>query len=429
MLAASRILYDVIINNTESAIEKARDGQEFSMIFGISLNDKISVSMAGGKDWTYSVNHLLYGKRIDESDYTKREDECEKYNFINPWIAAQLYFRTKGKYLIDISDCTKKTKNGKYNYDEAFFRVYHTAPKQRFDIWHKHANVPYFFKTDLVLESKELEHMWAYLKSDDEVREIYDRKREEAIKQITLKKTLAAEIREEKAKHKKQFKAAAAADAPVLAQAEPEVDVVAVAEAAVVEDAPVLAQAKPEVDAMAVDVAEAPVLAQAKPEVDAMAVDGDEPGTYAWWEHRMNDATPLTSEEEAIVHKCGGLCYLRQYYKDNGFGGIERSVSEKHHSGCKRDSVCGRNVDSEEQDAEITPVYTYDWWEHRMHDPTPLTPKEEEIVGNCGGLSYLRQYYREKGYGGAPRTVSEKHHFECTCNSVCGRNFGSNDQC
>jgi hypothetical protein len=306
LLAASRILYDVIISNTESAIEKARDGQEFSMIFGISLNDKISVSMAGGKDWTYSVNHLLYGKRTDEKDYTKREDECEKYNFINPWIAAQLYFRTKGKYLIDISDCTKKTKNGKYNYDEAFFRVYHTAPKQRFDIWHKHAIVPYFFKTDLVLDSKELEHMWVYLKSDEEVQEIYDRKREEAIAQITLKKTLAAEIREEKAKHRKQFNAAAAAEAPVLAQAEPEVDAAAAVK----------------------------------------AVDGAEERDYDWWQERMRDATPLTSEEEEIVHKCGGLCYLRQYHKEKGFGGAPRSVSEKHHFECARDSVCGRNVES-----------------------------------------------------------------------------------
>ncbi len=371
MLAASRILYDVIISNTESAIEKARDGQEFSMIFGISLNDKISVSMAGGKDWTYSVNHLLYGKRIDEKDYTKREDECEKYNFINPWIAAQLYFRTKGKYLIDISDCTKKTKNGKFNYDEAFFRIYHTAPKQRFDIWHKHALVPCFFKTDLVLDSKELEHMWVYLKSDDEVREIYDRKREEAIKQITLKKTLAAEIREEKAKHKKQFKAAAAAEAPVLAQAEPEIDAVAVVEDAAAAEAPVLAQAEPEVDAVAVVaeapvlaqaepevddvavVAEAPVLAQAEPEVDAMvvdkAVDGAEERDYDWWQERMRDATPLTSEEEEIVHKCGGLCYLRQYYREKGYGGAPRSVSEKHHYDCACDSVCGRNVESNVQ--------------------------------------------------------------------------------
>jgi hypothetical protein len=185
------------------------------MIFGISLNDKISVELVDGKTWTYTVNHLLYGKRIDETDYTKREDEYEKYKFINPWFAAQLYFRAKGKFLIDISDCTKKTKGGKFNYDEAFFRVYHTAPKERFNIWHRHAIVPCFFKDDLTLESKELECLWAYSKSDDEVREIYDRKREEAIKQLTLKKAIAADIREEKAKTKKPLVKAEAAAAAV----------------------------------------------------------------------------------------------------------------------------------------------------------------------------------------------------------------------
>ena len=206
------------------AIEKARDGQEFSMIFGISLNDKVSVELADGKTWMYSFNHLIYGKRTDDKDYTKREDECDKYKFLNPWIAAQLYFRTKGKFLIDISDCTKKTKGGKFNYDEAFFRVYHTAPKERFDVWHKHAIVPCFFKDDLTLESRELEGIWAYLKSDDEVREIYDRKREEAIKQITLKKAIAADIREAKTyrREEKAFgkKVAAAEDAAAAAVAE-----------------------------------------------------------------------------------------------------------------------------------------------------------------------------------------------------------------
>lgn len=219
------------------------------MIFGISLNDKVSVELADGKTWTYSFNHLLYGKRTDDKDYTKREDECDKYKFLNPWIAAQLYFRTKGKFLIDISDCTKKTKGGKFNYDEAFFRVYHTAPKQRFDVWHKHAIVPCFFKDDLTLESRELEGIWAYLKSDDEVREIYDRKREEAIKQITLKKAIAADIREaktsrreEKAFGKKVAAAEDAAAAAAAAVAEVAVAEVAVADAVVAELVEVVSQ-------------------------------------------------------------------------------------------------------------------------------------------------------------------------------------------
>ena len=183
---------------------KAHEGQEFSMIFGIGLNDKISVTMSDGKTWTYSVNQLLYGKRLDEKDYTKRFDECAKYMFVNPWIAAQLYFRTKGKYLVDISDCTKTTKTGKHNYDEAFFRIYHVPPKERFDVWHKHAVVPYFFRKekDLMLDSPELEPLWCYFKSVEEVKTIYDKRVDDFFKEIALKKKLAAEIKEEKEKLK-----------------------------------------------------------------------------------------------------------------------------------------------------------------------------------------------------------------------------------
>ena len=183
-------------------MKKAHEGQEYSMIFGIGLNDKISVTMSDGKTWTFSVNQLLYGKRLDEKDYTKRFDECAKYMFVNPWIAAQLYFRTKGKYLVDISDCTKKTKTGKNNYDEAFFRIYHAPPKERFDVWHKHAIVPYFFRGDLTLESKELETLWCYIKSTEEVKEIYDRRVEDHFKELQLKKKLATEIKVEKEKMK-----------------------------------------------------------------------------------------------------------------------------------------------------------------------------------------------------------------------------------
>ena len=203
LLAASRILYQLIIELTNEACAKAHEGQEFSMIFGIGLNDKISVTMSDDSTWTFSVNQLLYGKRTDEKDYTKRVDECTKYKFLNPWIAAQIYFRTKGKYLMDISDCTKKTATGKYNYDEAFFRIYHVSPKERFDVWHKHASVPYFFKDDLTLDS--VEPMWSYLKSNDEVRDIYDKRVEFYSKQFALKKTLAAEIKEEKEKAKAEL--------------------------------------------------------------------------------------------------------------------------------------------------------------------------------------------------------------------------------
>jgi hypothetical protein len=200
LLAASRILYSLILEKTEEAISRAHEDQEYSMIFGISLNDKISVTISDGKTWTFSVNQLLYGKRLDLKDYTKRADEYAKYMFLNPWIAAQLYFRTRGKYLVDISDCTKMTRTGKFNYDEAFFRIYHVPPKERFSVWHKHSVVPYFFRTDLTLESIELQTLWCYVKSIEEVKELYDKRAEDHFREVQLKKKLASEIKMEKEK-------------------------------------------------------------------------------------------------------------------------------------------------------------------------------------------------------------------------------------
>ncbi len=78
--------------------------------------------------------------------------------------------------------------------------------------------------------------------------------------------------------------------------------------------------------------------------------------------------------------------------------------------------------DSKNQSSNQT-IRTYEWWDERARDETPLTADEEAVIYSCGGLRYLRTYGRQNGFDKAKvRSVSEKHYFDCAPNCVCGRN-------
>ncbi len=193
LIEASCILYEILVKQGIASFKTKPEAHTFVKIDGISLNDKISVEMSDSTVWTFSINQILYGKRTHPTDFTKRLDECANYGIMNPWIAAQLYFRTMGMYLIDLSDCTKVTTSGKHNYDQAFFRLYSERPEKMMPLWHKHSIIPYFHRDDLTLESPELSTMWMYTSTLDELPRIIKKKMAEQAD----KASAAAEVAEE----------------------------------------------------------------------------------------------------------------------------------------------------------------------------------------------------------------------------------------
>lgn len=94
---------------------------------------------------------------------------------------------------------------------------------------------------------------------------------------------------------------------------------------------------------------------------------------------------------------------------------MDSSIS--NHSNEQDEKVEGVGKSADQQDQR-----DYEWWDQRARDETPLTEAEEKVIWGCGGLSYIRTYGQECGFGAAKiRTISEKHYFDCQPNCICGR--------
>ena len=65
------------------------------------------------------------------------------------------------------------------------------------------------------------------------------------------------------------------------------------------------------------------------------------PQDYKWWDKRVRQDTPLTEEEKTVVDNCGGLYYLYNKGRRNGFKSITTlEVHESEHCKCHSQSIC-----------------------------------------------------------------------------------------
>jgi len=144
---ACRIFFHKLVRAAKGAFHNMPEGVTNKRVIGINLNDTIDFTDRVGIVHNYQVHTLLYGRRIPNDHYTKRENTFRKYHITSPFEAAQIFLLSEGIRLVNESNPAKGFT--------LHLQVYKDEIPKSTPLWHHQNMIPSDVPLNVILDSSD----------------------------------------------------------------------------------------------------------------------------------------------------------------------------------------------------------------------------------------------------------------------------------